>query len=547
VHRDVSPANVLVSYGGEVKLIDFGIAKAAGALAVTQDGVVRGKLGYAAPEQCLGQPADPRSDVYAVGVMLWEAIAGRRRVSGETWQSVLQARLDDTEPALEEVCPDAPAELAAIVRKAVARDPADRYASATDFQADLETYLRSKRGTPIGPARIAALLKPHFERDRAELRRSIEAFLTALRSGKAAGGAGRLPLPGGRPAPKPVATPAPGAEPVQGAVREEQTAPIPVDSALLLLSRSEAESAGAEPSSSTPTVPPPSGLPTTPPGSSTPTAPPPPPLTTTAPPPPGAAALPPPSAAFPSLEPESIQTEDIAATPVAVAPVAPPAPGPGRKAPAAMDPFGLVSVASSAAATATPWPDAAIAAPPGTRKAPVWALAALALGAIGLGAVLVPLFGSKTDTAAAQESAPAAQPAQKAAASAKVAQVNVRISVDPADAVLTLDGRTLEGNPFVTTLPRDNAEHVLTAIAEGCQDHRQTVRLNADLRLLVAMKCQRQGMRLTAKPGARKATPSPGSGTIYPQPVAPAQLGGGAPAPAPAPAEEAVSPDNPYK
>jgi len=75
VHRDVSPANVLVSYSGEVKLLDFGIAKATGSLVATRDGVVRGKLGYAAPEQCLGRPADPRSDVYAVGVMLWEAIA----------------------------------------------------------------------------------------------------------------------------------------------------------------------------------------------------------------------------------------------------------------------------------------------------------------------------------------------------------------------------------------------------------------------------------------------------------------------------------------
>src|SRR5690349_4030662 len=101
VHRDVSPANVLVSYSGEVKLLDFGIAKATGALAATQDGVVKGKLGYAAPEQCLGKPADPRSDVYAVGVMLWEAVAKRRRASGETWQSVLQARLDDAEPQLE--------------------------------------------------------------------------------------------------------------------------------------------------------------------------------------------------------------------------------------------------------------------------------------------------------------------------------------------------------------------------------------------------------------------------------------------------------------
>ncbi|HEX3594308.1 MAG TPA: serine/threonine-protein kinase, partial [Polyangiaceae bacterium] len=150
VHRDVSPANVLVSYTGEVKLLDFGIAKATGALAATQDGVVKGKMGYAAPEQCLGKPADPRSDIYAVGVMLWEAIAGRRRASGETWQSVLQARLDDSEPQLEEVCPDAPAMLATVARRALAREPEDRYTTAREFQRDLEKYLVAQ-GAKVGP------------------------------------------------------------------------------------------------------------------------------------------------------------------------------------------------------------------------------------------------------------------------------------------------------------------------------------------------------------------------------------------------------------
>jgi serine/threonine protein kinase len=282
VHRDVSPANVLVSYTGDVKLIDFGIAKATGALAATQDGVVKGKLGYAAPEQCLGKPADPRSDIYAVGVMLWEAIAGRRRASGETWHSVLQARLEDAEPQLEAVCPEAPKALATIVRKALARNPEDRYPTARQFQRDLESYLAQRPGPKASPARIAAMLKPHFDQDRKEQHQAIEAYL----HGRDGGGSGqrRVPLPGKAAASQKLAPPSPraAAAPI---VEEEQTSRIPVDAALLIMTRAEA--AAAAEASSSPTSPPPVGSVKTapPPASSAKTAPPPANSATTAPPP----------------------------------------------------------------------------------------------------------------------------------------------------------------------------------------------------------------------------------------------------------------------
>src|SRR4051794_6498171 len=102
VHRDVSPPNVFVTYNGEVKLLDFGIAKAAGAVTSTHKGTVKGKLGYGAPEQFLSKPVDARTDVYAVGVMLWEALAGKRRKNAETAATTWEARIAGLEPKIRE-------------------------------------------------------------------------------------------------------------------------------------------------------------------------------------------------------------------------------------------------------------------------------------------------------------------------------------------------------------------------------------------------------------------------------------------------------------
>ncbi|HEX9288303.1 MAG TPA: serine/threonine-protein kinase, partial [Anaeromyxobacteraceae bacterium] len=138
VHRDVSPQNVLLSFEGEVKLTDFGIARALGASEVTAPGTIKGKLAYMAPEQARGEGVDGRADVFAAGVMLWELCAGRRLFARDSDAATLAAVM-----APEPVSPPSawneavPAELDGLVLAALARDPARRTASADELAAAL--------------------------------------------------------------------------------------------------------------------------------------------------------------------------------------------------------------------------------------------------------------------------------------------------------------------------------------------------------------------------------------------------------------------------
>jgi serine/threonine protein kinase len=176
VHRDVTPSNVMITNAGEVKLLDFGIAKAAGALSLTQHGVIKGKLGYVAPEQCLGRPCDARSDLFAVGVMLWEAIAGRRRVVAETTAAAFEARIRNKEPTIEEVVPDVPRRLAEICSRSLAHDPELRYPSAAAFRADLEEFLEVNYPR-VGASQVAARTMQLFSDDFVALRSRIERYV----------------------------------------------------------------------------------------------------------------------------------------------------------------------------------------------------------------------------------------------------------------------------------------------------------------------------------------------------------------------------------
>jgi len=141
VHRDISPSNVLVSWSGEVKVADFGIALASSAKHETKAGVLKGKFEYMSPEQAQGKELDARSDVFATGIILHEMLTGRRLFKTKSeLQTLEKIKSVDIEPP-NAINVNVPARLNEIVMKALARDPADRYADCKAVQADLLDYM----------------------------------------------------------------------------------------------------------------------------------------------------------------------------------------------------------------------------------------------------------------------------------------------------------------------------------------------------------------------------------------------------------------------
>ena len=182
VHRDVNPDNVFVTYDGQIKLVDFSIAKFAGMVAgpvvSQQEGTPTGKLGYGAPEQFVSQPLDPRSDVYSVGVMLWEALAGRRRRVADSAAEIIEARVAGVEPRVAEVAPDVSPALAEICDRATAPDLRARYQTAAEMQEALESYLDGC-WEPVDRGEMAALMDRQFALERASMRRCLQRQLGA--------------------------------------------------------------------------------------------------------------------------------------------------------------------------------------------------------------------------------------------------------------------------------------------------------------------------------------------------------------------------------
>lgn len=138
VHRDVKPENVLISDDGEVKIADFGLVRAVAAAGITSASVILGTAAYLSPEQVRDGDASPRSDVYSAGIMTYELLTGRTPFTGDSALSLAYQRLDTDVPPPSAVIDGVPARIDEFVRRATAREPAERYADAIEMRADLD-------------------------------------------------------------------------------------------------------------------------------------------------------------------------------------------------------------------------------------------------------------------------------------------------------------------------------------------------------------------------------------------------------------------------
>jgi serine/threonine protein kinase/thioredoxin-like negative regulator of GroEL len=181
IHRDISPANVLITYEGEVKIVDFGIAKAAGKNTKTREGLIKGKVSYMSPEQASGKPIDHRSDLFSTGIIFFEIVTGKTMFQGEDLEVLAAVQEARFEPA-ERVNPDLPQKVCDILHRALNKNPDLRYQSGAEMLADLEECIHASasRLTIRGMAQyMGALFHEDIEAEKKSIARTS-----------------RLPLPG---------------------------------------------------------------------------------------------------------------------------------------------------------------------------------------------------------------------------------------------------------------------------------------------------------------------------------------------------------------
>jgi len=156
IHRDVKPANVLVSRDGRVKVTDFGIARAVADAGLTMPGLTMGSVHYFSPEQARGEPTTAASDVYSLGIVLYELLTGRRPWGGDSAAAIAMARLSGAAPLPSAVRAGIPPALDAIVRRAMSRDPAQRYQSAAEMREALDAFLADRAPSAASPVGVGA-------------------------------------------------------------------------------------------------------------------------------------------------------------------------------------------------------------------------------------------------------------------------------------------------------------------------------------------------------------------------------------------------------
>jgi eukaryotic-like serine/threonine-protein kinase len=197
VHRDVSPQNIIITYEGSTKIVDFGIAKAAGQSTHTQTGILKGKYTYMSPEQARGDKIDHRTDQYALGIVFWELLTMRRLFKRESEVLTLEAIISGNVPKPRRFVPDLPPKVEEIVMTALATDPDDRFADCEEMMTAIEEFL-AQASIVHSPARLGQYMRRMFADALAE-----EASLGLVRpDGSIAASDSRYSLPEPDPPPK---------------------------------------------------------------------------------------------------------------------------------------------------------------------------------------------------------------------------------------------------------------------------------------------------------------------------------------------------------
>jgi eukaryotic-like serine/threonine-protein kinase len=167
VHRDISPQNIVVTFTGDIKVVDFGVAKSLHFHDDSKGGQLKGKVPYMSPEQAAGKEIDHRSDIFAAGVILFELTTGRRLFKGGSEYETLKLICEKDYPLPSDVAHGYPLALERVVMKALAKDPAHRYQTAREMQGDLETFIRNER-IPVSTVKLASFMQMLFAEKVAE-------------------------------------------------------------------------------------------------------------------------------------------------------------------------------------------------------------------------------------------------------------------------------------------------------------------------------------------------------------------------------------------